>query len=177
MAQKVTADLVSRFMSENTRDRTTQSVLTTQFLKDQLESAKKELDTIDDKITKFRSENFGRLPEQLGNNQILLNGAESRIANLNSAISRVNQEKMLLETELRAQQTALESLTPSQEQLAIQAKSQKMMQVEGEITQIENTLAAMKERYKDTHPDVRALEAQLARVKRNKEQLLKAEEQ
>src|SRR5947208_4243099 len=40
MAQKVTADLVSRFMSENTRDRTTQSVLTTQFLKDQLESAK-----------------------------------------------------------------------------------------------------------------------------------------
>jgi succinoglycan biosynthesis transport protein ExoP len=44
VAQKVAADLVSRFMTENTRERTTQSVLTTAFLKDQLENAKKELD-------------------------------------------------------------------------------------------------------------------------------------
>src|SRR3954454_25383766 len=43
LAQKITAELVSRFMTENTRERTTQSVLTTQFLKDQFDQAKKEL--------------------------------------------------------------------------------------------------------------------------------------
>ena len=62
VAQKVTADLVSRFMTENTRERTTQSVLTTQFLKDQLENAKKELDTIEQKLTNFRTSANGGLP-------------------------------------------------------------------------------------------------------------------
>src|SRR4051812_38558732 len=50
LAQKVTADLVSRFMTENTRDRTTQSVQTTQFLKDQSDSAKKDLEAIEDRL-------------------------------------------------------------------------------------------------------------------------------
>src|SRR5260370_11199289 len=111
MAQKVTADLVSRFMSENTRDRTTQSVLTTQFLRDQLESAKKDLDAIEDKITKFRTVNYGRLPEQMRNNQILLGSAEGHISNLNAAISRIGQAKMMLETELPAA-TPQPSITP-----------------------------------------------------------------
>src|SRR6185295_11132299 len=93
IAQKVTADLVSRFTSENTRDRTNQSVLTTQFLKDQADSAKKELETIEDRLAKFRQLNAGRLPDQLQNNQILLNAAESRIANINANISRIGQEK------------------------------------------------------------------------------------
>src|SRR5882724_10641700 len=78
VAQKVTADLVARFMSENTRDRTTTSVLTTQFLKDQADSAKKELETIEDRLAKFRQTNAGRLPDQLQNNQILLGAAEAR---------------------------------------------------------------------------------------------------
>ena len=116
IAQKVTADLVSRFMSENTRDRTTQSVLTTQFLKDQAESAKKELEGIEDRMAKFRQVNAGRLPDQLQNNQILLNAAEARIANINANISRVSQEKMLLETELRTAKTALTSLKPASDQ-------------------------------------------------------------
>ena len=68
MAQKVTADLVSRFMTENTRERTTQSVLTTQFLKDQLENAKKELDTIEEKLMNFRTSANGRLPDQVQQN-------------------------------------------------------------------------------------------------------------
>ena len=40
LAQKVAADLVSRFMTENTRERTTQSVQTTSFLRDQLRTQK-----------------------------------------------------------------------------------------------------------------------------------------
>lgn len=173
IAQKVTADLVSRFMSENTRDRTTQSVLTTQFLKDQAESAKKELEGIEDRMAKFRQVNAGRLPEQLQNNQILLNAAEARIANINANISRVSQEKMLLETELRTAKTALTSLKPASDQVAVQAKNEKLQVNEAQITQAEQVLGNLKEHYKDTYPDVRRMEIQLASLKNTREKLIK----
>ena len=173
IAQKVTADLVSRFMSENTRDRTTQSVLTTQFLKDQAESAKKELEGIEDRMAKFRQVNAGRLPDQLQNNQILLNAAEARIANINANISRVSQEKMLLETELRTAKTALTSLKPASDQVAVQAKNEKLQVNEAQITQAEQILGNLKEHYKDTYPDVRRMEIQLASLKNTREKLIK----
>ena len=173
IAQKVTADLVSRFMSENTRDRTTQSVLTTQFLKDQAESAKKELEGIEDRMAKFRQVNAGRLPDQLQNNQILLNAAEARIANINANISRVSQEKMLLETELRTAKTALTSLKPASDQVAVQAKNEKLQVNEAQITQAEQILGNLKEHYKDTYPDVRRMEIQLASLKNAREKLIK----
>ncbi len=173
VAQKVTADLVSRFMSENTRDRTTQSVLTTQFLKDQADSAKKELEAIEDRLAKFRQVNAGRLPDQLQNNQILLNAAEARIANINANISRVGQEKMLLETELRTANTALTSLKPAADQVAVQAKNEKLLLNESQIAQAEQILGNLKEHYKDTYPDVRRMEIQVASLKKTRERLVK----
>ena len=88
VAQKVTADLVSRFMTENTRERTTQSVLTTQFLKDQLENAKKELDTIEAKADEFPHEReLDGLPDQVQQNATQMAMLEQRISNLNSALA------------------------------------------------------------------------------------------
>src|SRR5262249_55856151 len=49
-AQKVVQDLVSRFIDQNIRDRTNQVYQTTQFLKDQVDTAKKELDEIETKL-------------------------------------------------------------------------------------------------------------------------------
>ncbi len=177
LAQKVTADLVSRFMSENTRDRTTQSVLTTQFLKDQSDSAKKELEGIEDRLAKFRQVNAGRLPDQLQNNQILLNAAEARIANINANISRVGQEKMLLETELRTANTALTALKPAADQVVVQAKNEKLLANESQITQAELILGSLKEHYKDTYPDVRRMEIQVASLKKAREKLLKEDQE
>jgi polysaccharide chain length determinant protein (PEP-CTERM system associated) len=172
IAQKVTADLVSRFMSENTRDRTTASVLTTQFLKDQADSAKKELETIEDRLAKFRQVNAGRLPDQLQNNQILLNAAEARIANINGNISRVGQEKMLLETELRSAKTAMAALKPASEQAAtMQGRNDKLVQIDQQISQAEQMLANLKEHYKDSYPDVRRMETQLSSLKKIREKL------
>jgi len=174
VAQKVTADLVSRFMSENTRDRTTQSVLTTQFLKDQSDSAKKDLEAIEDRLAKFRQTNAGRLPDQLQNNQILLGAAEARIANINANISRVSHDKMLLETELRTAKTALDSLKPAQEmQASALHKNEKLAQNEAQINQAELILTNLKEHYKDTYPDVRRMETQLANLKKLREKLQK----
>ena len=102
VAQKVCADLVSRFMTENTRERSHQSIQTTQFLRDQLDSAKKELDAIEEKLTNFRQTFQGRFPDQVQQNTTQLAMLEQRISNMNNSLARVGQEKLLLESDLRS---------------------------------------------------------------------------
>ena len=177
VAQKVTADLVSRFMTENTRERTTQSVLTTAFLKDQLENAKKELDTIEQKLTNFRTSANGRLPEQVAQNGQTMNLLEQRVSNLNAQIGRVSQEKMLLEADLRSMKTQRASFTPSPETVAQKQKNEKLVQIDREIMQMEANLSTLREHYKDTYPDVRRLQAQLSSAKKMREQVLAEEEE
>ena len=162
VAQKVTADLVSRFITENTRERTTQSVLTTQFLKDQVESAKKELDAVEAKLAQFRSSFQGRLPEQMTQNTMQLNMLEQRIGNMNGALSRISQEKLLIESDLRTLKTQKSTLAPAPEQAVARHKNQRLEQMDLEILKLEGQLAALREHYKDTYPDVQRVIDQLS---------------
>ena len=175
IAQKVTADLVSRFMSENARERQQQSLQTTQFLRDQVDQARKELEAIEDKLAKFRMNAQGRLPDQVSHNQMQLNGIEQRIANVNAAISRVQQEKMLLESDLRNFKNQLASLTPPPDQVAQQQKNERLVQVDREIQQLETALANLRENYKDTYPDVRRVKAQLTTAQATRARIVEEE--
>ncbi|MBI1897548.1 MAG: hypothetical protein HYZ57_06855 [Acidobacteria bacterium] len=175
MAQKVTADLVSRFMSENTRDRTTQSVLTTQFLKDQVEAAKKELDTVEDKLARIRQENAGRLPDQIQNNWAQLSALENRVANLNGAISRTNQEKLVLESELRTIKNQLAALKPPTDQTVMSQKSERLERIDREVQNLENQLNVLREHYRDTYPDVQRVQSLLKVARQRREQVAKEE--
>ena len=177
VAQKVAADLVSRFMTENTRERTTQSVLTTAFLRDQLENARKELDTIEQKLTNFRTSANGRLPEQVLQNSQTMNLLEQRISNLNAQIGRVGQEKMLLEADLRSMKTQRASLAPGPETVAQKQKNDRLVQIDRDIMQMEATLSTLREHYKDTYPDVRRVQAQLNSAKKMREKVLEEEEE
>jgi len=176
VAQKVTADLVSRFMTENTRERTTQSVLTTQFLKDQLENAKKELDTIEQKLTDFRTSANGRLPDQVQQNATQMAMLEQRISNLNSALGRISQDKMLLEADLRAAKSQRAALAPTSETAVRRQKNDKLVQIDRQITQLEASLSTLRQHYKDTYPDVRRVQAQLNTAEKLREKFLAEEE-
>ncbi len=177
IAQKVVADLVSRFMSENTRERTTQSVLTTQFLKDQLDQAKKDLDGIEDRLAKFRQANAGRLPDQLNMNQMLLNAAETRAGNISANLGRINQEKMMLETELRSIKDRAEAIKPPPDQQAQQAQNAKLLQNEHDIAQWEQALTVLLEHYKETYPDVKMAKVRIETLRKQREKLVKEDEE
>jgi polysaccharide biosynthesis transport protein len=177
VAQKVTADLVSRFMSEHTRERTTQSVLTTNFLKDQLESAKRELEGIEEKLTTFRTTSNGRLPDQIQQNATQMAMLENRISNLNQALTRVAQDKMLLEADLRSAKSQRSSLVPTSETTVQRQKNEKLVSLEREIMQLEGVLAELRQHYTDTFPDVRRIQAKLNTAKKLREGILEQEEQ
>ncbi|HTA70569.1 MAG TPA: Wzz/FepE/Etk N-terminal domain-containing protein [Bryobacteraceae bacterium] len=176
-AQKVVENLVARFLEENTREVSQETVSTTQFLRDQWDLAKKKLDAVEQQLSVFRSRNLGHLPEEQQSNFSQLNAMQSQMLNLNTAMNRVNQEKLLFENQLRIYRDQLSSLKdPVVQEQVLQQKNDKLSEKDREITQLENTLVAERERYKDTHPDVQRLIALIASAKKQRETLAKEEE-
>ncbi len=180
-AHKVCQDLVGRFINENTRDRTNQSVFTTQFLKDQLELARRDLEVVEDRLAKFRVANAGRLPDQVQQNLQQLNVLEQRMANLNGQVSRQNQERLLMESQLRIYREQLngiattEEVSTPQQQQQQQAKSARILKLENDIQGVEMQLAAMKENYTEKHPDVGRVMASLNVLRATRDRLEKEE--
>jgi len=177
LAQKVTQDLAGRFISENVRTRSNQSRETTQFLKDQLQSAKRELEDLEKGRTEFRVKNAGRLPEELQTNLQTLRSLETQLAGVNDHISRNGQEKLLLESQLRIQQEQLGALISTPDQFSASVKNERLVQMEREILGLEARLSLMSERYRDTHPDIKAMQGQIDSLKKMRDGLLKQEEQ
>lgn len=182
LAQKVCQDLVGRFITENTRDRSNASQFTTTFLKDQLEQERKNLEAVEDRLANFRVANTGRLPDQVQQNLQQLQALEQRASNLNGIVSRLNQEKLITESELRINKDRLNELnSPSEAQQVynaipqMMAKNDRLAAVEGEIMRQEAAISALKENYRDNHPDVQRAQAILNSLKRNRDALSKDE--
>ncbi|MBM3745027.1 MAG: hypothetical protein FJW34_04445 [Acidobacteria bacterium] len=177
LAQKVTQDLAGRFISENVRTRSNQSRETTQFLRDQLQTAAKELTDLEQRRTEFRVKYAGRLPEELATNLQTLRSLETQLNGVNDGLSRSGQEKLLLESQLRILQEQAEALNAAPDQFSAAVKSERLVQMEREIMAQEARLSALRERYRDNHPDIRAQRGQIEVLKRMRDGLLKQEEQ
>ena len=175
MAQKVTETLVSHFLTENERDRQQASTSTTQFLSDQTTEAKKKLDATEQKLSEFRMKNMGRLPDEVQGNMQELNALQVSMNNTDAAISRIMQEKLLLENSLRIAKEQLESAKENnpEHQVATMQRSQQLEQAERDVAQLEENLTILRQRYKDTHPDVQRVMGLLAAAKTQRDTLIR----
>jgi succinoglycan biosynthesis transport protein ExoP len=110
VAQQVTQDLVARFLEENVRETLSGSNGATQFLAERRDMAKKKLDGIEQKLSEFRTKNLGHLPEEQQSNYQQLTAMNAQMLNMNSAMNRVNQEKLLYEYKLRILRELLQGI-------------------------------------------------------------------
>lgn len=181
LAHKVCQDLVGKFIEENARARQNQSAFTTQFLQDQLDQSQRELAGVEDKMAHFKVTNAGKIPGQEGQNLSQLQALEQRSTNVSSTIGRVNQEKLLLESQLRIFKEQLNTLGSATEQITVQQaqtqqnKDNRIARMDADIQAMELNIAALKETYKETHPDVQRAMATMNVLKRNRDALEKAE--
>jgi polysaccharide chain length determinant protein (PEP-CTERM system associated) len=175
LAQKVAADLAGRFIEENIRTRSSQSVQTTEFLKDQLQQAKKELDEWENKLAEFRVRNSGRLPDQLDRNLNAIRAFETQLAGINDAINRLVQERLMLESQIRITRDQIASLSATPDAPEAPVRRERLAEVERQIVALETALVGMRERYRDDHPDVQRLQRQLEGLRKNRQALLAQE--
>ena len=185
-AQKVTKEIVSRLISENTRVQLGITQNTTEFLTEEVAKAKTRLDQIEQSLTGFRMKNAGRLPDERAMNFSALQSVENRITALNTGIQRINQEKLMLESQIRLQrehynQTMASALAmanaPTGEAAKTRVANERLVTLEREIQGADQMLVQLRELYKESYPDVQRVKGNLENLKRQKADLVKREEE
>ena len=168
LAQQVTSELTNLFINENLEVRQQQSEGTTQFLEDQLESARKSLAEQEDKIRQFKGLHVGEMPGQLASNLQILSGLQSQLQNDQDALNAANQQHVYLQT-LVEQYRALQASTKAPDGTVTPVG---LPALDQELEKQKAQLADLRSHYTDRHPDVRKLKDQVAQTEKMRDQLL-----
>ncbi|HEV8146348.1 MAG TPA: hypothetical protein VGP79_08210 [Bryobacteraceae bacterium] len=177
LAQRVVQDLTTRFLDESIRNRTDATFQTAQFLQDEVNQAKKELDLTETKLAEFRMQNNGKLPDQVEGNLRQMTALNSQVAFLDSQINRAQGDRLKFQSELTIMRERLLALKKEPEHVIAQTpKSEKLYEVEREVAALENALSVNRQRFTETHPDVVATKDRLEIVKKRRDEIVKDEE-
>lgn len=153
----VTNAIAAFYVQQNDHIRTQEAAQTTQFLKAQLDEAKKELDRQEQSVQSYNTRHVGQLPQQFElnlasldrlNTQLRLNGERQLRAIEERA--RMADDAMILEGTTAVSATG-EPLDPARERLA---------KLKDDLRQVETQFTAK-------HPDVQRLKDEIARIERN----------
>lgn len=173
-AYKVTQDLVASFIAESMNEATSQVIGTTELLQAQWNQAKQRLDECDAKLQAFRVQNLGRLPDDQQANYQQLNALQAQMINVDAQMQRIQSDKLQIDNEMRiARQRLAQLKDPNSDPLAIDQKNEKLAAKDKEIEAAENYLARLRERYKDTYPDVQSTVQQLKLLRKQRDDILK----
>ncbi|MBZ5585429.1 MAG: hypothetical protein LAQ30_25145, partial [Acidobacteriia bacterium] len=169
-AQSVVQELVTKFINQNTIVQRNSADQTKGFLSDEKKNAKDRLDRLQDDIAKFRADNQGRLPEEANYNLNRLQSLYMQLSQANERLSRSQQSKNILETNLQ-NRLAFQNLLSQPGEIdapAQQVKNQMLVNLDNQINQMEGSLAAAREMYTESYPAVRELKAQIEVLKKRK---------
>lgn len=168
-AQRVTRDLVTRLVDESRRGQQRQVSQTALFLSEQADQARAELEAIEQKLTQFNMANVRVLTSQASNGFESLGVMELRTSAAGSALARTQQEKMLLDSELRLLREQVARLrtkpvarigSPAAGTSA--SASAPQGRLEREIARMQTEVDLALTRYTSDHPDVQRLRTRLA---------------
>ena len=172
VARDVCQDIVSRFMSENSQTAIESQEQTQQFLNDEFERAKRDLDEIEQKLANYQERNKGHLPEEMQMNISQMNALEGRMSSLTEAAARNTEQRMMLESELHTAKDRLAAVRIGGSPQA-QAHNEKLTELDKQIDALDSNITAMKDRYTDDYPDLQAARDRLTALKRQRDELAK----
>jgi uncharacterized protein involved in exopolysaccharide biosynthesis len=171
----VVRELVTKFTEQNVTVQRNQATLTTHFLNDELKQAKDKMDGLEAQVTKFKNENMGRLPEQFQANVAQLNTLQMMQSQANEALSRLQQQRYQLETQLQNNNTNLNYYNSLlEDQVTVsgpqQVRNEKLNQLNQRIMTLQSEVAAMTEQLTPNHPQVKKAQASLATLEKRYEE-------
>jgi uncharacterized protein involved in exopolysaccharide biosynthesis len=173
-AKAVVDALVSRFVNSNDSGQVLAGNITGDFVHDEVQQAKADLDRLNNELTEFRKENLGRLPEQLQVNVQALNALQSQRASMDEALNRDAQEKVMLEGKLdtlRSQKDSYSALVQQASDDPVQSQeSDRIRDLNRSISEAETQLAIMQQKWTDTHPDVVSAKATIEALKKERDE-------
>ena len=159
LAQQVCAEITSMFTEENLRLREQSAVGTTDFLKDQLDEAKRQLDAQESKLAEFKRKNMGALPGEEQTDAQMLMSLTSQLDAVTNQLSRAQQDKAYEETIINQQVSAWKASPKTIE--GPQADPLKK-----QLSDLKDQLASMQGHYTADYPDVVKLKSDIAALEK-----------
>ena len=156
IVQRVTARLAGLYIDENLKIREEHVSGTTEFLQNELEKAKHQIETADAQIQKFKQEHMGELPEQREANIRALEGLRVQQQTITMAISSAKERKLMLDKQAD-EMRAVRSTKPGQ-------SGQPAANPRLQLRDLEVQLASLRARYTAEHPDVIRLQRQIDEI-------------
>jgi succinoglycan biosynthesis transport protein ExoP len=179
-AQAVVSYLVTRFTEQNVRVQKDQATITSQFIGDEMKQAKERMDTLEAALMKFKSEHMGTLPEQFQANVAQLNTYQMMVTQANEAVSRLQQTKLQLETQLQNNNTNLNYYNSvAEDQVTVggtaQVRNERLNQLNQRIMNLQSEIAALTEQLTPNHPTIKRAQASLAAMEKQRQEAEKEE--
>lgn len=157
LAQQICTEITSMFMEQNATSRMTQVQNTTDFLTQQLDEAKANLNQQDAKLAQFKRQFLGSLPEEQQSNLSLLTGMNSQLEATIQSLSRAQQDKTFNESLLAQQE-----VTWKAQLSGVQSTDTLQQQLEA----LQDQLTALLAKYTPEHPDVVKTRTQIEEIKK-----------
>jgi protein tyrosine kinase modulator len=156
LAQQVCSEIISVFTEENRELRENRSINTKDFLKDELQDAKRTLDEQDAKLTDFKRQYLGQLPGQEQTNLEILLGLNTQLQGATQELNRAYQDKTHTESLLAQQIEAWE----------LSKAGTNPQTLEQQLANLQSDLVTLEGRYTSSHPDVIKKKNDIAQLKK-----------
>src|SRR5580692_9997070 len=98
LVAQVTNELASLFIEENLKSREQQATGTSEFLQNQLQETRKDLEAQEAKLKQYRLTHLGEMPEQQSADLQILGQLQSQLQVESEALARAQQSKLVLQT-------------------------------------------------------------------------------
>jgi polysaccharide chain length determinant protein (PEP-CTERM system associated) len=180
-AQRITNRVASVFVEENSKAQSVRAENTAEVLQQQVADSQAKLTELENKLRAKKQNYMGRLPDQIGANVQMVNGARSQFESLSMQIRSEQDHLSMVESQLDAmrQGSGVEGMTTSSLQAA-QLAQKKVDDLQAELAQ------ARALTYTDKHPEVVRLQEEIKQAKAdlaaskvnqpaNREEMLKAD--
>src|SRR5215831_10345493 len=155
IAQRVCSEITNKFMEQNVRYMNEKTQQAADFLAQQADEAKRNLDEQDAKLAEFKKKYMGSLPDQQDANLRLLQTQDSQLEANTQAISRAQQDKAMNESLLASQLATLKATergdTPTET-------------LQEQLIKLQEQLSSLESRYTPEHPDVIKTKNQIQQV-------------
>jgi len=155
--QKVAGTLASLYLEENLKTREAQAQSTTQFLQAELKALQERIKGLGEKITAFKAQYEGLLPEQQEFNRQQAARLEMDIKQLQAAIRNAEERRIYLQGQL----ATVRPDTP-----LIGETGERVMAPGDRLKTLEVNLANLRSKFSDDHPDIRKGQREIAELKK-----------
>lgn len=151
ITQRVANDLVTLFLDENVKSRTERANETTEFLTQESNKLKAELEKVESQVAAYKQEHSHALPQHQELRMSMLSRTEAELKELERDYKTAQEELRFLDLELSA---AKAGITPKTGAAYAQQSPQDLGGLKAEYERLLSL-------YKEAHPDVRAVKRKI----------------